>query len=193
MTDPAKPSWKPIASKEDLRRFIAADLAARGVERLPWFYRFRKPILHFTILLRKTEYYQNTARGPFWRFVAKVYALRLKLLGAKLGFSICPNRIGPGLYIVHWGSIVISSQATIGANARLHSCTQVSRSPVIGDNLYLGPGGQILGDLSIGNDVTVGAGAIVTRDLPDGVTVLGNPARIVKRAEPQELPQDGQG
>lgn len=182
-------SWSPIQSRSDLEHFIAMDLKHRGLDRLPWLYQLRKPILHFTVLLRLTEYRLNTARGPICRLWAKFSALRLKLLGAKLGFSICPNTIGPGLYLVHWGSVVISSQAIIGRNARIHACTQVSRQPRIGDNVYFGPGSQILGDLSIGDDVTVGAGAIVFQDLPAGVTVLGNPARVVKRSK--EAPRAG--
>jgi serine O-acetyltransferase len=170
-----------IQSKKDLHRFIKMDLAARGIERLPKFYQIRKPIVHYTVLLRKVEYLQNIKNGFLINFLCKVYQLRLKLLGAKLGFSISPNTFGPGLYLVHWGSVVISSKARFGSNSRVHSCVNVSGAPVIGENVYLGPGAVITGDITIGNNVTVGANAVVYSSLPDNVTVLGNPARVVKK------------
>lgn len=156
------------------------DLAVRGRKSLPWFYQIRKPIISYTVLLRKVEYLQNTKRGFLGGLYCKVMQLRLKRLGAKLGFSITPNTFGPGLYLVHWGSIVISSEARFGAHARVHSCVNVSGAPVIGDNVYLGPGAIVWGDVTLGNNVTVGANSVVTSSFPDNVTVLGNPARVVK-------------
>ena len=169
-----------IQSKKDLRDFIEMDLKARGLKRLPKWYQISKPIVTYTVLLRKVEYLQNTKRGLLGELWCKFMQLRFKLLGAKLGFSIAPNTLGPGLYLVHWGSIVISSKACIGPNARIHSCTNISGAPVIGENLYLGPGAVVVGDITIGNNVTVGANAVVATSFPDNVTVLGNPARVVK-------------
>jgi serine O-acetyltransferase len=170
-----------IQSKKDLKRFIRQDLEKRGLSSLPRFYRIRKPIVYYTVLLRKAEYLQNTQTGHWGRLRCRITQLRLKRLGAKLGFSIAPNTFGPGLYLVHWGSVVISSVAQIGANARVHSCVNVSGAPVIGDNVYFGPGAQVIGDITIGNNVSLGASAVVFSSLPDSVTVLGNPARIVKK------------
>ncbi len=156
------------------------DLEARGLKCLPKLYQIRKPIVYFTVLLRKVEYLQNRKHGLLGELWCKIMQLRLKLLGAKLGFSIAPNTFGPGLYLVHWGSIVISSKARIGPNARVHSCVNVSGAPVIGKNIYLGPGAIIAGDIIIGDHVSVGPNTVVTTSLPDNVTVLGNPARVVK-------------
>jgi len=171
-----------IRSKDDLGRFIALDLEARGLKCLPRFYQIRKPIVYYTVLLRKVEYLENKKRGHLADLWCKFMQLRLKRLGAKLGFSIAPNTFGPGLYLVHWGSIVISSDARIGPNARVHSCVNVSGSPVIGKSVYLGPGAVVAGNITIGDNVTVGANTVVSTSLPDNVTVLGNPARVVKKA-----------
>ena len=173
-------SFQQIQSKRDLKKFIELDLEARGLKCLPKLYQIRKPIVYYTVLLRKVEYLQNTKHNFGAELWCKIMQLRLKLLGAKLGFSISPNTFGPGLYLVHWGSIVISSKARIGPNARVHSCVNVSGAPVIGKNVYLGPGAVLAGDITIGDNVTVGANTVVSASLPDNVTVLGNPARVVK-------------
>jgi serine O-acetyltransferase len=173
-------NFQKIQSKKDLKIFIEMDLEARGLKCLPRFYQIRKPIVYYTVLLRKVEYLQNKKHGFWAELWCKLMQLRLKLLGAKLGFSIAPNTFGPGLYLVHWGSIVISSEARIGPNARVHSCVNVSGRPVIGKNVYLGPGAVLLGDITIGDNVSVGANTVVTTSFPDNVTVLGNPARVVK-------------
>jgi serine O-acetyltransferase len=156
------------------------DLKARGLDSLPWFYQIRKPIVYYTVLLRKVEYIQNCKHGFLYGLWRKIMQFRLKRLGARLGFSMGTNTIGPGLYLVHWGSIVISSEAHIGPNARVHSCVNVSGAPVIGENAYLGPGAVVVGDITLGNNVSVGANSVVTTSLQDNVTVLGNPARVVK-------------
>jgi serine O-acetyltransferase len=173
-------NFQKIQSKKDLRKFIKLDLEARGLKCLPKLYQIRKPIVYYTVLLRKVEYLQNKEHGYLAELWRKIMQLRLKRLGAKLGFSIAPNTFGPGLYLVHWGSIVISSEARIGPNARVHSCVNVSGAPVIGENVYLGPGAVLVGDITIGDNVSVGANAVVTTSFPDNVTVLGNPARVVK-------------
>ncbi len=52
--------FQKIRSKADLKTFIDADMRARGLKRLPFLYQVRKPLLHFTVMLRKAEYYEDT-------------------------------------------------------------------------------------------------------------------------------------
>ena len=166
-----------ITSKKMLQHWIENDLAARGLELLPKFFRIRKPIVYFTFLLRKAEYLVNTRRGYLGHLYCKWILFRLKMLGVRLGFSILPNTCGPGLYLVHWGSIVISSKATIGKNARIHSCVNIAANTTIGDNVYIGPGAKILDGIELGDDVTIGANAVVTKSFPQGkVMLVGVPA-----------------
>ncbi|MGJ8641303.1 MAG: serine acetyltransferase [Opitutaceae bacterium] len=174
-------SWTPINSKSDLQEFLSADLKHRGLKKLPRLYQLRKPIVHYTVLLRKTEFLLNTASSPLGKFRASVSRLRLKRMGSRLGFTIAPNTFGPGLYLMHWGSIAISAEARIGRNARVHSCVNIAGRQEIGDNVYLAPGAKLFGDITIGNNVAIGANAVVSTSQPDGVTLMGNPARVVKR------------
>lgn len=52
----------------------------------------------------------------------------------------------------------------------------------------IGSGAVILAGVSIGEGAMVGAGAVVTKDVPARTIVAGNPARIVRTLEPNEVP-----
>lgn len=97
------------------------------------------------------------------------------------------TRIGPGLYIGHFGDIGVNQRAVIGANCNISqgvSIGQASRGrrkghPVIGDNVFIGPGAKIIGRVRIGNNVAIGANCVVTRDIPDNAVVVGVPGRVI--------------
>lgn len=113
------------------------------------------------------------------------YRLKYHNLSLKLGFSIPHNTIGPGLAIVHYGTIVISAGAHIGKNCRIHACVNIGANggevtaAEISDNVYIGPGAKIIGSIKIGENSVIGANAVVTKDIPNGVTVGGIPAKII--------------
>lgn len=119
------------------------------------------------------------------------YRIRYRKLSLKLGFSIPINTFGPGLSIVHYGTIIVNSAARIGKNCRLHACVNIGasrgskRAPRIGDNVYIGPSAVIFGDICIANNVTIGANATVNKDCREANAVLaGTPAIVVKRDFP---------
>lgn len=174
-------------SKEEYRELVKADIATRQIARYPLFSVFSKPLLHFTKYLRKTELSLNTGNKITSRLLSKYRVYRLKILGARLGLTVPPNTCGPGLVIVHWGSVVISSKARIGRNCRIHSCVNVGEyrgvAPIIGDNVYIGPGAKLYGDITIGNNVTIGANAVVNKSFPDNVTIAGVPAKVISQRD----------
>jgi serine O-acetyltransferase len=98
-------------------------------------------------------------------------------------------RIGPGLYIGHFGCIVISGEAVIGACCNLSPGVVIGRAtkggvrgaPVIGDRVYIASGAKIFGPIAVGSDSAIGANAVVDKSVPAGVSVAGVPARIVSR------------
>lgn len=49
----------------------------------------------------------------------------------------------------------------------------------------IGSNATILCGVTIGEKSIVGAGSVVTRDIPPGVVVAGNPARIIRKIQPE--------
>lgn len=100
------------------------------------------------------------------------------------------TEIGPGLYIGHFGTLVVNSAAHIGRDCNLsHDVTigQLNRGPragvpTLGDRVYVGPGARILGAVRIGDDAVIGANAVVVDDVPAGAVVGGIPARVLSHA-----------
>lgn len=183
-----------IQSKQDLKYFIQQDRfynqASDQLSIESLFKRVFSPNLRlrYLYLLRKSEYYLNRNR---YNIIGWVYFWRYRRLGLKLGFSIPLNVFGPGLSLPHYGPIVVNQKAKIGANCRLHVCTNIgasaggSEAPKLGDNVYIGPGAILFGDITIADNVTIGANATVNKSFEQqNVVLAGSPASIVKETYP---------
>ena len=180
-----------IQSRKDLAYYLACDLKAQGFPTVTLDRRIKAlvapSIWKYEVLLRKTEYFHNCRKDPIGKMCYAIYRMRLERLGAKLGFTIPINAIGPGLCICHRGTIVINDHCKIGSNFRIHPCVVIGNSsrfdeewkadqvPVIGNNCYIGPGAKLFGKISIGDNCAIGANAVVTKDCPANATVLGIP------------------
>jgi serine O-acetyltransferase len=96
-------------------------------------------------------------------------------------------QVGAGLFIGHFGNIIVNIVASIGENCNISQGMTIGVThsgkypgvPVIGNRVYVGPNAVIIGGINIGDDVAVGAGAIVTKPLPPRAVAVGNPARII--------------
>ena len=108
-------------------------------------------------------------------------------LSVKLGFEIPYNVFGPGLAIVHRGTIVVAGGAEVGANCRIHEGVTIgatngsSRAAHIGDNVFISTGAKIIGEVTISDNVAIAANAVVVKDVicDGGCTVGGIPAKII--------------
>ena len=91
--------------------------------------------------------------------------------------------IGPGLFIQHGFSTVISARS-IGNNCWINQQVTIGHTakgaPIIGDSVRIGAGAIVIGNIRIGNHVTVAAGAIVNMDIPDNSLVVAQKARIIE-------------
>ena len=92
-------------------------------------------------------------------------------------------KIGPGLYIGHYGGITVSSIAVIGRDCNLSQNITIGVSgagqkrgaPTLGDNVYVAPGARLVGKITIGNNVKIGANAVIHKDLPDNAIAVLDP------------------
>lgn len=172
-----------ITDRQTYREYVKEDLKAYGLTHVGFYSYWWMDCLRFQLRLRRIEYLHNTAgHNPLkglWRFVLEVVNHRL---ATRLGFTIPKNVFGPGLHIVHYGTIVVHPDARVGRNCRLHPSTSIgdyNGVPRLGDNVYIGPGAKIYGSVTLGNNVAVGANAVVNKSFGSNVTLGGVPARIV--------------
>jgi len=106
------------------------------------------------------------------------------LTGIYLPFNA---RIGQGLYVAHYGGIMVHPKCEIGEYCVIAQGVNVgyggSRGktgvPKIGDKVYIGSGAKVFGPIEIGGDVLIGTNAVVIKSLPDKAVAVGVPAKIV--------------
>lgn len=193
-----------IKSKEDYHKYLDADRIALGIRKRNFKILFNlNYIWNFQKKLRKIEYYANCKKG----FLNKLYyyylKYRFKKESIRLGFTIPQNVFGPGLAIVHHGTIIVSNEAKIGKNCRIHAGVNIgasggmSEAPIIGDNVYIGPGAVIYGGIKIGDNIAIGANSTVNKSFDENnILIAGSPAekqktfdisRIIKHVDKNSL------
>jgi len=193
MTNAILANWLPINSKDAYQFYLEADRIANHVKNLPLTRRITNAFgltslcWRYTRLLRKAEYYHN-CKSSFIYTPNKAY-LKYKLHRSelKLGFHIPLNTIGPGLFIYHYGTILINTKVRVGANCSLQALVGItgksavdSRCPTIGDNVFIGEGAFIVGDITIADGIVIGAHSVVTKSfLEPNITIAGSPARKI--------------
>lgn len=108
---------------------------------------------------------------------------------ARLVFGIhlsADARIGPGLYIGHWGGIWVAPGAVLGRECNLSQGVTIGvggtarrGTPEIGDRVWMGPGATASGPIRVGDGAVIGANSLVVADVPENAVVVGVPARVV--------------
>lgn len=172
-----------IQSKADYRYYVACDLKAHQLASVSFYDYWWRDCLRFQLRLRKIEYLNNVKKhNPFCRLWLIILEFINHKLATRLGFSIPKNVFGAGLCIVHYGTIVVSPFAKVGAWCRIHPSTSIGEyngAPTLGDFVYVGPGAKIFGGITIGDNVAIGANAVVNKSFGDNVTIGGIPADII--------------
>lgn len=172
-----------ITDKKTYKQYVSLDLKAYELDKVGFIGFWKTDQLRFQLRLRKIEYLHNVKqKHPIFRLYLFVLELLNHRLSVKLGFSIPKNVFGPGLCIVHYGTIVVSSKASVGSFCRIHPSTSIgdyNGAPKLGDYVYIGPGAKIFGDIKIGNGVAIGANSVVNKDVEENVTIAGIPAKKI--------------
>ena len=87
----------------------------------------------------------------------------------------------------------VNRSSSIGHDARLGFAASTGPGVVLAGGVvveagaFVGAGATVLPELTVGRGATVGAGAVVTRDVAPGDVVVGNPARVLRTQEVEEL------
>lgn len=95
-------------------------------------------------------------------------------------------RIGPGLYIGHYGNIILSPDVRIGHTCNLSQGVTIGVSgrgkrrgvPVIGNRVYIAANAVVVGKITVGDDAVIAANSLVTSDVAPHTTVIGVPAQV---------------
>lgn len=104
------------------------------------------------------------------------------------GISISPDcRIGPGLYIGHFGQIILHPETVMGRDCNLSQGVTVGLAeldskwgvPTMGDRVYIAPGAKIIGPIHLAEGTVVGANAVVLRSTEENDVVGGIPAKVI--------------
>jgi serine O-acetyltransferase len=170
-----------------------ADLA-RYPER-PWF---REQSIWALAVYRFGRRNDRRPPGIVRRICDRFYWLAFRITETLTGISIPKSaRVGPGLRIYHFGTIIVHADAEIGANCTLrHGVTIGNRVddgpvPVLEDDVELGAYAQVLGGVRVGRGAKVGALSVVLQDVPPCAVAVGVPARIIERrfAGAPDLPE----
>lgn len=141
------------------------------------------PGMKFGIIFRLCQHHHGRNKLLFY-----FYFLWLRRLKYKYGFDISHRtKIGKGLYIGHFGGIVIHGDTVIGENCNLSQGMTIgvlnrgktAGIPIIGNRVFIGPGAVILGGITIGNDVLIGANAVVNFNVPDNAVVAAPLASVI--------------
>ncbi len=168
-----------------MKRLILQDIfryskSTSIIQSLKAFYHF--PGLRFVISLRFCNYYNK------WNPLGIMARLYYKKLKVKYGFQIPhTTEIGGGLYLGHFGNVVINSKVILGENVNVaHGVTigQINIGtkkgyPKIGNRVWIGTNSVIVGNITIEDDVIVAPLSFVNFNVPHNSVVGGNPARIL--------------
>ncbi len=142
------------------------------------------PGFRFVYFLRKSRYWREQRLWP----VHWVYRLFLNHYRIKYGFDIFDTtNIGKGLYLGHFGGVVINPLAQIGETVNIGQSVTIGKVnrgkkigvPTIGNRVWIGAHAIIVGNITIGDESLIAPGAYVNFDVPEKSVVLGNPGVIV--------------
>lgn len=124
-------------------------------------------------------------------------------------FSAINNGVGPviigdrtkiGLSNTIIGPVTIGNDIRLAQNITLsglnHNYEDVSRpihiqgvstAPItIGDGTWIGANVVVLAGVTIGKNCVIAAGSVVTKDIPSYAVAVGNPARVLKKYNPEK-------
>lgn len=174
-----------ICSKEDLRFYLKCDEIARFKDYVKLSTKLKSRYCwKFNVVLRKMEYNLNCNNGLKRKIFNIYYRYRMSKIAEKTNWYVSPNCFGPGLCIVHYGTVIVNERARFGSNIRIQAMVNIGDYkggvPHGGDNIYIGPGAKLYGNVLLGSNIAIGANSVVNKSFEkSNVTIAGIPAKII--------------
>ena len=159
--------------KSDLYRYFGKS------DRKAFFKGLQIPGFRFSFILRKCAKHKKFSIPGF------LYRLLYSRYKFKYGYQIpITTKIGKGLYLGHFGLVVINGKSVIGNNCNIeHGVTigQANRgknkgNPTIGNNVWIGAGSVIVGNITIGDNVLIAPNSYINSDIPANSLVINKNA-----------------
>lgn len=147
---------------------------------------------HYTFWMRLTTYFDS---NPLYKPFYIVARLNLYRLSTKYGIEISHKvKVGQGLYIGHFGGVVVSNDAIIGNNVNLSQGVTIGQAnrghrkgaPTIGNDVYIAPGVKIFGGITIGSNCAVGANCVINQSFGMDSVIVGVPGKVVSESGSHE-------
>lgn len=168
--------------REDISCILERDPAARSRFEIVTCY----PGLHAIVIHRLAHRLWAAKWQWLGRFVSH--------LGRTLtGIEIHPGAIlGRRVFIDHGCGVVIGETAVVGDDCTIYQGVTLGgtrlykgqkRHPTLERGVVVGAGAKILGGFTVGEGARVGSNAVVVKPVPAGATAVGNPARLIRRAD----------
>lgn len=168
--------------REDIKSIIERDPAARNAwEVLTCYPGFQAILVH-----RLSHWCWNHKLKWFARFFSHLARILT-------GIEIHPGAvIGRRVFIDHGFGVVIGETAEVGDDCTIYQGVTLGgtslskgkkRHPTLERGVIVGAGAKVLGSFTVGEMAKVGSNAVVVKPVPAGATAVGNPARIIQKAE----------
>ncbi|RTL53168.1 MAG: serine acetyltransferase [Rhodocyclaceae bacterium] len=190
MTAGVQPPCRFALLRRDLQRYFQAE--GDGYPGLLKALRIflDTPGMQAVVVFRFCSWVERSVRLRLLRYPLKVIAYVLQKLCIILwGISIDDRaQIGGGLYIGHFGGIIIGPvkmgrDCSVARNVAIgrRAGSGASGVPTIGDRVWIGAGSLLFDGITVGDGVTIGPLTVVGRNLPSRVLVMGNPMRLLRK------------
>lgn len=158
-------------------------------------------INHLLYQLNQTE----PTVPEYWRLLKEIFGERIgegSFIGPGMhGAALNHIKIGKDVLVnnnvlfMARGGITIEDHVMIAADASIITNNHdpydrkllPCRPVLIREGAWIGAHAIILPGVCIGRNAIVGAGSVVTKDIPDYGVAVGNPARVIRKLEPEKF------
>lgn len=178
----------PISSWHELVLYWRCDLQRYGMGQSAkaWLRAWYITGFRYCFFMRACRYFSTK------RLYMPLYAvarIALRHYSIKYGYQIpWQADVGPGLYVGHYGPIIVNPNSVIGANCNITVGVVLGLArfpsdkvgyPRVGHRVWMGNSSKILGGIWVADGAFTAPWAVVTRDVAPNAIVGGVPAKTL--------------